>query len=147
MLITYSEKERTTCTITFPKAGKFKLEDIEIFALSMDKYPEQIENLREEPLENIKMDINQITGTVNLSKNKILCLSIPYSKGWSAKVDGEPVEILRGNYMFMAIPLEAGYHEIEFNYFTPGLRMGFVCTGVSVLIIGRRVWKERRRKV
>lgn len=143
----YSEKERTTCTITFPKAGKFKLEDIEIFALSMDKYPEQIENLREEPLENIKMDINQITGTVNLSKNKILCLSIPYSKGWSAKVDGEPVEILRGNYMFMAIPLEAGYHEIEFNYFTPGLRMGFVCTGVSVLIIGRRVWKERRRKV
>lgn len=142
----YSEKERTTCTITFPKAGKFKLEDIEIFALSMDKYPEQIEKLREEPLESIKMDVNQITGTVNLSKNKILCLSIPYSKGWSAKVDGEPVEILRGNYMFMAIPLEVGYHEIEFNYFTPGLKIGFVYTGVSVLIIVRRVWKEHRRK-
>lgn len=139
----YGEQERTTCTITFPKKGVFKLKDIEVLVQPMDKYPEQVEKLKEEPLENIKMETNRITGTISLSKDKILCLSVPYSKGWTAKVDGEPVEILKGNYMFMAVPLEAGYHEIEFNYCTPGLRLGVACTIVSLLILSIKIWRDR----
>lgn len=142
----YSEEERTTCTIIFQKKGTFLLDDIQLYALPMDNYPTQIEALREEPLENIEFSTNRITGTVDLSKNKILCMSIPFSKGWSAKVDGEPVEILRGNIMFMAIPLEAGYHEIEFNYFTPGLKLGIVCSLISGTIVVVMLIRNRKRR-
>lgn len=142
----YSGEPRTSCTITFPKKGTFKLESIKIYALPFDNYPAQIEALREEPLENIEFSTNRITGTVDLSKNKILCMSIPYSKGWSAKVDGKPVEILRGNIMFMAIPLEAGYHEIEFTYFTPGLKLGIVCSLTSGIIVAAMLIRDRRRR-
>jgi len=131
----YSEDERTNCTITFPNKGTFKLENIELYALSMDNYPEQVEKLREESLENIEWQTNKISGTVDLSNNKILCMSIPYSKGWSARVDGETVEILRGNYMFMALPLTSGYHEIEFTYWTPGIRLGGILSMISWVVL------------
>lgn len=140
----YSEEERTACTIIFPKKGKYKLEDIQIFALPMDKYPEQVEALREEPLENIEFGTNRITGTVDLSKDKILCLSIPYSKGWSAKVDGQKVKILRGNYMFMALPLTAGYHNIEFTYCTPGLKVGIAYSVFSAAVVILLLRKHKR---
>jgi uncharacterized membrane protein YfhO len=128
----YSEEARTACTLTFPQSGTFRLEDIQLFALPMDKYPEQVEALRAEPLENIQWGTNRISGTVDLSANKILCMSIPYSAGWSAKVDGQTVKILRGNYLFMALPLTDGHHEIEFTYCTPGLKWGAILSAVSL---------------
>ena len=94
-----------------------------------------MEKLREESLENIEWQTNKISGTVDLSNNKILCMSIPYSKGWSARVDGETVEILRGNYMFMALPLTSGYHEIEFTYWTPGIRLGGILSMISWVVL------------
>lgn len=142
----YSDEERTSCTITFPKKGTYKLAEIQLFALPMDKYPEQVEALRAEPLENIEFGSNRITGTVDLSKNKILCMSIPYSSGWAARVDGEKVDILRGNYMFMALPLKAGYHEIEFTYCTPGLRTGLACCLISAGCLAYLAIQERRKK-
>lgn len=142
----YSQEERTSCTITFPKKGTYRLEAIELFALPMDKYPEQVEALRAEPLENIQFGTNRVTGTVNLSKNKILCMSIPYSKGWSAKVDGEPAEILRGNIMFMALPLKEGYHEVEFTYCTPGLRAGAAISVISFSILSLHIFLDRKKR-
>ena len=142
----YSEKRRTTCTITFPKKGNYRLDDIQLFALPMDKYPEQIEALRAEPLENIVWETNKVSGTVDLSKNKILCMSIPYSIGWAAKVDGQKVEILKGNYMFMALPLTEGHHNIEFTYCSPGLKAGIVASVLSTGIVIYLVCQERKKR-
>lgn len=147
----YSEQERTRCTITFPKKGTYRLADIQLFALPMENYSAQIEALRAEPLENIAFGTNCITGTVDLSQNKVLCMSIPYSSGWTARVDGEKVDILRGNYMFMALPLEAGTHQVEFTYCTPGLRLGIVaallsCGGMAALAVQYKRRSSRERK-
>lgn len=128
----YDNEERTELTITFPSKGKFRLENIELYALPLEYYPGQVESLRKEPLKNIEWDTNRLTGAVDLSKDKVLCVSVPYSKGWSAKVDGEKVKILRGNYMFIAIPLTAGYHDVELTYCSPGLRVGAVVTIISL---------------
>lgn len=142
----YSEEEHTTCAITFPKKGTYKLDDIQLLALPMDKYPEQVEALRAEPLENIVWETNKVSGTVDLSKNKILCMSIPYSKGWTAKVDGQKTKILKGNYMFMALPLSAGHHDIEFTYCTPGLKAGVAASLLSVGALICLVYRERKKR-
>jgi len=142
----YSDEVRTNCTITFPTKGTYKLDDIQLYAQPMDNYVRCVEALREEPLENIEWGTNKLSGTVDLSKNKVLCVSIPYSSGWTARVDGEKAEILRGNYMFMALPLETGHHEIEFTYCTPGLKAGLVCCVVSVGILACYIIREKRRR-
>lgn len=142
----YSEEGRSSCTIFFPRKGIYRLGDIQLFALPMERYPDRIKALCEGLLGNIEFGTNRITGTVDLSKNKILCLSVPYSSGWTARVDGKKVDILRGNYMFMALPLEAGHHEIEFTYFTPGLKAGLICCGISAGLLGYYLFREKRKK-
>lgn len=135
----------TTATITIQEKGEYELGSIDIFSTSFSNYSEQVNALRAEPLENIEIFTNHITGTVDLSKDKVLCVSVPYSKGWSAKVDGEKVEILRGNYMFMVLPLTAGHHEIDFNYCSPGSKFGAVITVVSVCIVIWMIVHDRKR--
>lgn len=129
----YDIEPLTTCTIYFEKKGVYILGDIEVYCQPMDNYVEQVNELRAEKLENVYIGKNYVYGDISVSKDKWLFLSIPYSRGWSAKVDGESTEILKANTMFMALPLEAGYHEIELNYCTPGVKAGIV---ISLLSLG-----------
>ena len=143
----YSDEERHELTLTFQEKGTFKLDDIELYALPMDNYPEQVEALRAESMENIRWGTNSLTGTVDLSKDKVLCTSVPYSKGWTATVDGEKTEILRGNYMFMCLPLTAGHHDIEFHYCSPGLKLGVCITALSLCAVGAMLAVDRKKRV
>lgn len=36
--------------------------------------------------------------------------------GWKAKLDGQPIEIKRADYVFMAVPVPAGDHQIELEF-------------------------------
>lgn len=145
----YSDETRTTCTITFPKKGTFSLEDIELYIQPMDSYAEQVEALRSESLENIEFSSNRMTGTIEVSQDKLLCISIPYSSGWTARIDGKKTEILKGNYMFMVIPLAEGYHEIELTYCTPGIKLGAalsLLSAVGVVVVIRRERAKRKKE-
>ncbi len=70
----------------------------------------------------------RVSGKITLDKPKILCLTIPYSKGWTAYVDGNRTKIYQANSMYIGLPLDAGTHEIVLTYKTPGSQMG---TGIS----------------
>ena len=143
----YSDKVRRSATITFPRPGTFKLKDIELYALPFANYPARVNALRAEPLKNIKWGTNELTGTVDLTKDKILGVSVPYSKGWSATVDGKEEKILRGNYMFMALPLKAGHHDIVFSYCPPGLKIGAVLTLLSWGILAALLWRDKKKRL
>ena len=128
----------------FPKKGTFEMKGINIYALPMENYKKQVELLRTECLEDIEWSNNHLSGTIDLSKDKILCMSIPYSNGWTATVDGEKTKILRGNYMFMALPLTMGSHVINLYYCPPGLKAGIIvslvcwCIMVGIFIHDRK---------
>ena len=68
-----------------------------------------------------------------MDSDKILCLTIPYDKGWKLYVDGKETEILHANTMFMGVPLEAGKHSILLEYHTSKLKAGIVISLVGVV--------------
>jgi len=57
-----------------------------------------------------------------------LVLSEIYYPGWKAKVDGEEVPILPGNYLFRVIPLEKGDHEVHLYFVSWSFRVGLLIT-------------------
>lgn len=83
-----------------------------------------------------------VKGTVQ-AKAGMLVTSIPYSAGWTARVNGREVETEKVNIGFIGIPLEAGEHTIEFFYETPLLKLGFILTIIG--IVG--VWLLDRKSV
>ena len=133
----YEEKERSNVTITFSNIGKYSFDDLEIICQPMDNYGKQIYNLKENVLENEKIGINKVSGSVSLEQDKLLCLTIPYNKGWKAYVDGRETPLYRANEMYMGLLLEEGEHTIELCYQTYGLKAGFFLSlaGLGVLIV------------
>ncbi|MGN1432091.1 MAG: YfhO family protein, partial [Ruminococcus sp.] len=88
----------------------------------------------------------------NRSGDNLLFFSIPYSKGFSAKVNGNDVEIEKVNYGFMAVKVP-GYTdcEIEFTYETPGLSAGIKISlaalfAFAVYVAFIIIYRKRKRK-
>ena len=104
--------------------------------------------LAEEPLENVAFADNQITGTITVSQDKLLCIPLPYSPGWTAYVDGQPAEICKTDLAFMGIELAAGEHTVELRYFTPYLGFGILLSGLgwSIFIIWFLIDLRKRKQ-
>lgn len=62
----------------------------------------------------------------------VLVVSELWFPFWKARVDGRDVPVLRTNFAFRGVQLEAGSHEIEFYYSSPWLRTGFIVSALSM---------------
>ena len=151
----YSEKPVREITLYLPRVGSYSLDDMSVVVQPMDEFDGQIDALKEDVLDNVELPTNGVRGTIDASKDELLFLSIPYSDGWSATVDGAEADILCANTAFMGIALSAGRHSIELRYATPGLGLGMaigagglLAAGVLVVIceLRRRAWYHGGRR-
>lgn len=139
-----SDQGRNSITITFPTPGVYDLGEMTVSSQPMDNYQGYVKKLSSDSLENISFGTNRVSGTISLDQKKALLLSIPYSDGWTAKVDGESTQIHQANGMFMGLTLEPGYHEIELTYETKGLVPGAICSIVGFVLFAVIAFSERR---
>lgn len=68
-------------------------------------------------------------------KERLVFFSVPYESGWSATVNGEPVQVEQVSVGFMAVKVPAGESTIVFTYETPGLKIGALISLISVLLL------------
>lgn len=142
----YSEEARTELTLTFSQPGIYSWDAMQVIAQPMDMLAPAIQEMTQDILQNVEISTNKITGDVSLEQSKLLCLSVPYSKGWKATVDGKSVDLLKTNIMYMGILLEPGEHEIQLQYTTPYIRIGMILTLLGwVMFFWVVFWHERKR--
>ena len=122
----------------------------------MTDYSDQVKALKQDKLQKVDFHYlpeskatNEITGEISLKENKVLLLSIPYSNGWKAYVDGKEAELIRGNTMFSALKLTKGNHKIRLNYDTPWLKVGLLMSAAGVLafialIVLRKIYLKKK---
>lgn len=79
-------------------------------------------------------DNRGFTAKVEREKENLVFFSVPYDEGWTATVNGKPVEIEKVNAGFMAVKVDAGESLIRFDYMTPGLKLGILVSTVSAAI-------------
>ena len=75
--------------------------------------------------------------TVNIdveTNGGFLVLTDTFYPGWRAYVDGIEQPILRADYLFRAVPLHSGRHQVSFVYKPLSFRIGLVVTLVSLVI-------------
>lgn len=95
-------------------------------------------------------DQRGFTSKILANSQKYAFFSVPYDKGWSATVNGQPVKILNADG-FMIVPVNDGTNTIRFNYFTPGLMAGIFISLLSLagcsgwIYIGKK-FKQRLPK-
>lgn len=144
----YSNMKRSVVELKFSYKGIYTFDDLSVIEQPMDTLSDYVDALRQDTLENVTMDTNHISGAIHLDKKKLLCLSLPYSKGWHVTVDGEDADLLQTNIMLSGVLLEPGTHTIELSYCTPYIRQGVLISAcaIIVLIFVSILFRKRKKK-
>lgn len=130
----YTTDEIDSITITLPKRGIYSFSSLKVYKIPMDGYANKIEALSTDALQNVSIGVDCVQGDFSADSDKILCVAIPYSKGWSVYVDGQRQDVLLVNSRHIGTALAAGRHTVRFEYHTPLKRAGLT-TSVSAIII------------
>ncbi len=104
------------------KYGNLLKEDGNLYTEEMS-YTDFFRNCRDRAASacsEFAFDKNGWHASVNMEKENLLFFSIPYDRGFSARVDGEPAEVERVDFGLTAIPVPAGTHEIVVTYMPRG---------------------------
>jgi hypothetical protein len=88
---------------------------------------------------------NRVTIRAALDAPGYLVLADTWYPGWRVAVDGESAELLRANYAFRAVRLEAGAHTVEMVYRPASVLVGGALSlaALAVIAVGL-VWARRQ---
>ncbi len=86
---------------------------------------------------------------VEANRDALLVLSVAWTEGWEATVDGADAPVLRTNGAVIGIPVPSGEHTVALRFVPPGLPLGALASALSLLLLvaiepGLR-WVRRRR--
>lgn len=144
--INVTELRDNAIRIHFDQAGTYSLDGIRVYWCPTTSFSEDIQNLTEDKLENLSMEKNRITGDLKASQDEILFLSIPFSKGWTAYVDGTRQDLMRANIGFTAMEVEQGPHRVVLTYEDPLSTAGIMITILGILVLLYCIWKEHKEQ-
>ena len=106
-------------------------------SMTEEEYLEECSNRAASSCDSFQYDSSGFTATISLDNPNLVFFSVPYDDGWTATVNGKPVDVEEVDNGFMAVPAEAGDNTIQFHYETPGLHMGaWISLGGAVLFLG-----------
>ena len=92
---------------------------------------------------------NQLTYDVKSAKGGVVVFSEIYYPGWTATVDGEPVELGRVNYVLRALSVAPGQHKVELSFFPKSIdvteTVAYVSLGLLLIFLLMAVFLSYRR--
>ncbi len=117
----------------------------QIYTCSNEAYQEVIDTLAESQLENVVVDGNKVSGTVEVQEAGTLLLTMPYDEGWTILVDGVETEFSCVGGALIGVHLDEGEHTIDMKYTPAGFRLGCGITALSALLfLLTALWEKRK---
>lgn len=114
--------------------GTYIVDKMDLQYSSYEKYDQWVNDINKYNIDDLLVDGPYVSGNITNDEKGILALNIPYKNGWTAKVDGKKVDLLKVNGIFTGIELEQGDHSLELRYITPGLILGAIISTVSLVV-------------
>lgn len=131
--------------------------DLRHKAVADAKFKEQLgQSVKQDDTSIVKLTQykpNNLTYDVKSSKGGVIVFSEIYYPGWTATVDGQPVELGRVNYILRALNIKAGAHKVVLDFHPSSLKktetVAYVGYAVLLilLILGIGLeWKKNSKK-
>lgn len=130
-----SDEELSGAVLQFRDAGVYTYDSMTVWVQPMEGLEAAVEELQGGAASNLRYANGVISGTVDMDSDGLLFLSVSYSDGWSATVDGQPADVLRADVAFMAVPMGEGSHSFELRYRTPHALEGAAVSVVSAVVL------------
>ena len=101
--------------------------DLRHEAVADAKFREQLKPVAEEAADSASIvtltayEPNKLTYDVKSVRGGVVVFSEIYYPGWTATIDGEPVELGRVDYVLRALTVTPGQHQVELSFFPKSL--------------------------
>lgn len=148
----YKEEGGKEITLKFTAEGKYTIGDIKIYAVPIESFVQDAEQLSANRFEITSYEKDRIIGNCAADDDGLLFVSIPYHKGWSAVVDGQETDIIKVDICYLGIPVSKGEHTVElvfrpifFNATLVMMAAGIMLT-VVIVIVYRKSEKKSTAK-
>ena len=134
-----------TASVTLETIGEMELLDEQFYALDLGRLAQLSALIRDKAkaVRDLKIENGKISLSVEAREGQKLLLSIPASKGWTARLNGQKTEIVAFEGCLSQISLVPGENHITMQYRTPGLAAGILLSLSGIGIIA--VWTLRNR--
>ena len=119
-----TSKAKEKVRLNFLSPGEYEFDDISLIIVPKKDVLARLKERKENSMKQIQYEGNHFRGVYHAKKDQILCVTIPYSKGWKATVNGNRTKIYKANGMFMGIIMKKGTQSVKLDYETPGLKIG-----------------------
>ena len=133
-----------TVQIAFHEKGSYSIGNMYISSLPYTKTDSLVQYLHETVMEGVSVSEDCISGSIYADSDGFLFLSVPFSDGWKAFVDGVSVPLYRTQIMYSGLFVPHGKHTVTLRYSNPFIKAGAVLSLIGfvllilVLILGRR---------
>lgn len=114
--------------IIFEPESVCRIQSMEVCSVSGSGYTNEGVSLYNDPCGG------WISGEVTAEKDSALLIPVFYENGWKAYLDGQEVDIHKGEYAFITLTVPAGKHQVEIIYRTPGMKIGFCISAVGLAL-------------
>lgn len=130
----YVESCSSNIKISFMNRGEYTYDNLQLLVQPMDDYSQKVDALRI-PVEDLSMEMNTISADLTLAEDRMVCIAVPYERGWHISVNGETVEAEQINRKYMGIALKEGTYHLEMHYVIPGLFAGAVISILTIMLL------------
>ena len=130
-----SDEDADVVTITFQNKGTYSYESIELAYQPLSSVIDSVKKLEQGPTVSTICSGNNVQiETEAIKEGDYIYVSLPFSSGWTARLNGQLASIDKANIGFMAVRVqEDGPQVLDLTYETPGLRLGFIVSVFGVV--------------
>ena len=113
-------------------SAKFKknslwLENFVLYRMDRSLVEQKLNQLQKSSWQLTKATAHRLTGTIDITKsNQLFATTIPYSKGWQAKVNGKAIKTYKIQDTFVGFDIGQGKHQVTLTFTPPGLYLGII---------------------
>lgn len=119
----YEEATTFQFTASFYGTKEITFQTPKVLTMDTLAYQRTIDQLQSQGVE-MTVGKRKVKGVANLETPEQLVTTIPYDKGWTAKVNGKKVPIEAFQGAFVSIPLAAGENKIQLSFLPQGFLLG-----------------------
>lgn len=123
---------KQTLTLDF-SAGNYELLDPRLYSMDASLVSDAARSVT--PLKSGRPESSGtvLSGSIEMEEDGYFTASIPYDKGFTARVDGIERKVELVNTAFIGFPLEKGMHTIEIDYHAPLFAAGKKISAAAVI--------------
>ena len=141
----YQEQAIQGIDITLSSTGSYSFDSCEIVCQPVSPLVQHADELAIGGATSVRLLQDCIEA--ELSGEGLAVITVPYSLGWTAQVDGKPADVYQADVGFMAVRLYGdGAHSIELSYFTPWMKISLGISLVGLIVLCVMIWIPKLKK-